>query len=112
MNLLDEVKKRLSITGEYHNAMLLGFIDDVKQYMLSAGVNESIVNSKKAIGCISRGVLDLWTKETFSDLFSQRVIQLTFEPETDLELIPEVKQPDDNLDVGENEDVLPDNSDI
>ena len=134
MGLLDEIKKRLSITGDYQNELLLGLIDDVKQYLLSAGVEQSVVNSVKSVGCISRGVLDLWTKDSFSDLFVQRAIQLTFEPETELEPIPEVEPevtpdpdvtPDDVPDVtpegtpdvepddipeGDDENVLPDDS--
>lgn len=79
MDLLSEIKKRLSITGDFHDSLLLGLAEDVKQYMLSAGVKQSVIESEKSIGCISRGVLDLWTKENYSDLFLQRVIQLTFE---------------------------------
>jgi len=103
MNLLDEVKKRLALTGEYHDSLLLGLAEDVKQYMLSAGVEQSVVDSKLSIGCIARGVQDLWTKESFSDIFKQRVIQLTFEPETDLELIPDLLVADSEE--GDAEDV-------
>lgn len=130
MGLLDEIKKRLSITGDYQNELLLGLIEDVKQYLISAGVEQSVVDSIKSVGCISRGVFDLWTKDSFSDLFNQRVIQLTFEPETDLEPIPEVEPevtPDDVPDVtpdetpevepddipeGDDDNVLPDDSNV
>ena len=81
MVLLEEIKKRLSIPGEYHDGLLLGLAEDVKHYMLSSGVKQSVIESEKSIGCISRGVLDLWTKENYSELFLQRVIQLSFEPE-------------------------------
>lgn len=103
MNLLEEIKKRLALTGEYHDSLLLGLAEDVKQYMLSAGVEQSVVDSKLSIGCIARGVQDLWTKESFSDIFKQRVIQLTFEPETDLELIPDLPVADSEE--GDAEDV-------
>lgn len=88
MNLLDEVKKRMLISGDFHDNLLLGLIEDVKQYLISAGVDETIVNSKKSIGCIARGVNDLFNNNEFSDFFRQRAIQLTFEPETDEEEIP------------------------
>lgn len=115
MDLLTEIKKRLSITGDFHDSLLLGYADDVKQYMLSAGVKESVINSKMAIGCISRGVLDLWTKDTFSEIFRQRVIQLCLEPETELEPIPEVApiEPGDNLeDIPNNEEIGEDNGEV
>jgi hypothetical protein len=78
--LLLEIKTRLSITGTHHDSLLLAYANDVKDYMLSAGVDNEIVQSKKSLGAIARGVADLWTGEgTFSELFKQRVIQLTFE---------------------------------
>ena len=88
MNLLDEVKKRMLISGNFHDNLLLGLIEDVKQYLLSAGVDETVVNSSKSIGCIAKGVNDLFNNNEFSDFFKQRAIQLTFEPETDEEAIP------------------------
>ena len=97
MNLLDEVKKRLLITGEFHDGLLLSLIEDVKQYLISAGVEITVVNSKRAIGCISKGVADLFNNNEFSDFFRQRAIQLTFEPETDEEESPWVpSEGDDN----------------
>lgn len=88
MNLLDEIKNRLLITGNFHDTLILGFIEDVKQYLVSAGVDDTIVNSKKAIGCIARGVNDLMNNETFSTFFNQRAIQLTMEEPTEEEPIP------------------------
>lgn len=103
-NLLDEIKNRLLLEGDFHNAMLLGFIADVKAYMISAGVKETVVNSKKSIGCIAKGVFDLFNNNNFSDFFIQRVIQLSFEEETDDEAIPEepVVEPEE----GDSEDGL------
>lgn len=79
MNLLSEIKSRLAITGNYHDELLTAYADDVKEYLLSAGVKKEVVESKKAVGCIAKGVSDLWERESFSDLFRQRAIQLTFE---------------------------------
>lgn len=81
MELLQEIKNRLSITDDFHNESFLSFIADVKAYMLSAGVKQSVIDSEKSIGCIAKGVSDLWTSEKFSAFFYQRVVQLTFEKE-------------------------------
>lgn len=88
MSLLEEIKNRMLISGDFHNALILSYIEDIKQYMISAGVDETIVNSKKSIGCIARGVNDLFNQNEFSDFFKQRIIQLTFEDPTDDEGIP------------------------
>ena len=85
MNLLSEIKSRLAITGNYHDELLTAYADDVKEYLLSAGVKKEVVESKKAVGCIAKGVSDLWERETFSDLFRQRAIQLTFEGVDDVQ---------------------------
>lgn len=80
MDLLTEIKNRLSVTGDFHNEVISGFAEDVKSYMLSAGVKQSVIDDKKSIGCIARGVADLWSNDgSFSEMFKQRVIQLTFE---------------------------------
>lgn len=81
MDILQEVKDRLVITDNFHNAMLNGYIEDVKQFMISGGVKKSIVESEKSIGCIARGVSDLWMDNLLSETFKQRMIQLTFEVE-------------------------------
>lgn len=78
-DLLIEVKKRLLISDDFHNDLFLGLIEDVKNYMISAGVQNEVVNGVISIGCIARGVSDLWTSEKFSDFFNQRVIQLSCE---------------------------------
>lgn len=107
MDLLSEIKKRLSITGNYQDDLLLGLAHDTKNYLISAGVKESVVNSEISIGCIARGVFDLWTKDSFSELFNQRLIQLKFEPETDLEIIP-----DTEIKEGDVENVLSDETNL
>lgn len=81
MDLLQEVKNRLLITGNFHDTMFLDYIEDVKNYMLGAGVKKTIVESEQAVGCICKGVSDLWINGTFSELFKQRLIQLSLEVE-------------------------------
>lgn len=81
MDLLQEIKNRLSVTDDFHNDLLTGFAEDVKAYMLSAGVKQTVIDDRKSIGCIAKGVSDMWINGSFSELFKQRVIQLTFEKE-------------------------------
>lgn len=81
MDLLQEVKNRLMITGNFHDNLLNGYIEDVKEFLISSGVKKSIVESKKSIGCIAKGVSDLWLNGVFSETFKMRVVQLTFEVE-------------------------------
>lgn len=77
---LSIVKKALSITSDYQDDLLSQLIDEVKKYMIDAGVPVSVVNSQRAIGTICRGVIDLWNLESgntsLSKYFKERVIQL------------------------------------
>lgn len=79
--LLAKVKAGLGITGDYQDETLKVYIDEVKAFMQSAGVPETVANSSEAVGLIMRGVADLWTYEsgkgTFSPHFIQRMIQLS-----------------------------------
>lgn len=79
-DLLEKVKSALGITGEYQDATLSVYIDEVKEYMKDAGVPEAVVNSEVSAGVISRGVSDLWNYGTgkLSDYFYQRVYQLRY----------------------------------
>ena len=58
--MLEEVKKRLGITGDYQDDTIQGYIDDVKQFLLDGGVNTDVVNASSTVGVIARGVSDLW----------------------------------------------------
>lgn len=79
-NLLIKVKKGLGITGDYQDETILIYVDEVKQYMLSAGVSKSVVDSSLSIGTIIRGVSDLWDYGSgstgLSPYFKERCIQL------------------------------------
>lgn len=78
--MLEKVKAALGITGEYQDATLTIYIDEVMAYMADAGVPESVIQSDLAAGVISRGVSDLWNYNTgkLSDYFYQRVSQLKY----------------------------------
>ena len=79
---LSKVKSALGITGEYQDETLLVYIDEVKAYMLGAGVPEVVVNSSESAGVIARGVTDLWNYNggagKLSEYFYQRVSQLAY----------------------------------
>lgn len=79
--LLTSVKAALGITGTFQDATLQVYIADVKAFMLNAGVPLSVVQSPASVGCISRGVADLWNygagSAKLSQYFIQRMLQLT-----------------------------------
>lgn len=79
--LLTKIKAGLGISGDYQDETLTVYIDEVKGFMVSAGVPEEIVNSSEAVGVIMRGVADLWNYGSgsvkLSEYFIQRMIQLS-----------------------------------
>lgn len=79
-DLLTAVKNSLNISGEQFDDTLQLFIDEVKEYLKSAGVSADVVGSTLAVGCISRGVADLWNygngDTKLSEYFYQRAEQL------------------------------------
>lgn len=79
--LLTFVKTGLGITTPYHDDTLKIYIEEVRDFMRGAGVAESVIISHSAVGCIVRGVADLWNygsgNATLSDYFKMRVTQLT-----------------------------------
>lgn len=83
--ILTKVKTGLGITTSYQDDLLNIYIADVKAFMISAGVSASAVVSPAAVGCILRGVSDLWVYQPggvkFSEYFTQRVTQLAAESE-------------------------------
>ena len=82
VTLLDKVKSALGITGNYQDATLNVYIDEVKAYMVSAGVPEGVINADSSAGVIARGVTDLWNYNggagKLSQYFYERVCQLTY----------------------------------
>lgn len=79
-DLLLKVKTALGVTGTSLDSQLELYIDEVKQYLLSAGVIPSVVESDKSVGVIIRGVADLWnygnSDTKLSEYFYQRAEQL------------------------------------
>lgn len=78
--LLTKIKNGLGITGDFQNATLTVYVDEVKAFMKSAGVADTVITSEASVGCIMRGVADLWNygsgNATLSDYFRMRVLQL------------------------------------
>lgn len=79
-NMLENVKLCLGITGNYHDALLQGYIDDVTGYLVDAGVPESVAMSKTCGGVVARGVADLWnygnSGANLSAYFHERAAQI------------------------------------
>lgn len=81
--ILQKVKSAIGVGGTYQDDTLTIYIDEVKDFLQSAGVSEEVVNSNRAIGIICRGVTDLWCygpgQGKLSDYFMQRATQLALE---------------------------------
>ena len=81
--LLAKVKCALLIGGTYHDEMLKIYISEVIDFLRSAGVAETILQSEKIVGIVSRGVSDLWNYGSgtgcLSPYFMQRAAQLAAE---------------------------------
>lgn len=80
--LLAKVKSSLNVSGEHFDTTLQLYIDEVKAYLASAGVKADVLSSTLAVGCIARGVADLWNygngDTKLSEYFYQRADQLRF----------------------------------
>lgn len=77
VELLEEVKSRLGITGDFHDKLLSGLIDDVISFLSNGGAVKLKVST--CVGVIARGVADLWNYGAgdgqFSDIFYKLAIQ-------------------------------------
>ena len=77
---LTQIKAALGIGDGIPDATLTVWLTDVKDYMLNAGVSNSVINSASTIGTLTRGVADCWSYGAggvgFSPLFKERVAQL------------------------------------
>lgn len=80
--LLLKVKTALGISGDFHDETLQIYIDSVKEFMHSSGVDEAVINSSVSVGCIIAGVNDLYNYSSgevkFSDFTIKRIIQLSY----------------------------------
>ncbi len=78
--LLFQIKNGLGITGDYQDATLTVYIDEVKAFLRSAGVPDGVIASPASVGLILRGVADLWNygagNAKLSDYFKLRLVQL------------------------------------
>lgn len=86
-NLLTAVKTGMGKLPDYHNEIIQIYIDEVKNFMIDAGVKKIVVEDSVAVGCILRGVIDQYTygQAKFSEYFKERVIQLTRKKPEELE---------------------------
>lgn len=79
-DLLTQIKNGLGITGDFQDDTLTVYLNEVKAFMASAGVPATIIDSEASVGCIMRGVADLWNygsgNAKLSDYFKMRLIQL------------------------------------
>lgn len=78
MATLEDVKNALGITGDYQDATLQIYFDEVKAFLVGAGVAERNITS----GIVARGVSDLWNYGSgdgkLSEYFMQRAAQLSY----------------------------------
>ena len=78
--ILAKVKAGIGVTGTFQDDTLMTYIDEVKGFLIAAGVDASVTNSAAAVGCIIRGVSDLWNYSSgsgkLSEYFKMRVLQL------------------------------------
>lgn len=80
-DILATVKDALGLTGnDYFNGTLKIYIEEVKEYLISSGCSQTVVNSQSSAGIIARGVADLWNygsgTANLSPYFKERAIQL------------------------------------
>lgn len=70
MTTLDKVKDALGITGDYHDRTLMEYIEEVKAFLVDAGVPKNRITS----GVVARGVSDLWDYGSGNGALSQYFI--------------------------------------
>jgi len=76
--MLTDVKNALGITGDYQDATLTEYINEVIAFLTDAGVSAKNITS----GIVARGVSDLWNygsgEGRLSSYFIQRATQLSY----------------------------------
>ncbi len=76
--MLTNVKSALGIEGDYQDATITQYIDEVTAFLTDAGVKSAYITS----GIVSRGVADLWNYGAadgkLSEYFMQRATQLSY----------------------------------
>ncbi len=75
---LADVKNAIGITGNYQDATLQIYFDEVVDFITNAGVSPANISA----GLVARGVTDLWNYGSaggrLSEYFYQRVAQLRY----------------------------------
>ena len=75
---LNDVKNALGITGNYQDATLQVYFDEVVDFIKDAGVADANITK----GLVARGISDLWNyggaEGKLSEYFMQRVAQLSY----------------------------------
>lgn len=75
--LLIDVKKGMLISGDYNDASLKIYIEEAKDHMKEAGISDTYIDSKKAVGIITLIVSDLYgTEKKLSEYTQNRLYQL------------------------------------
>lgn len=76
--MLTKVKKALGIQGSYQDETISEYINEVKTFLIDAGVSANNITS----GIVARGVTDLWNygagEGKLSAYFMQRATQLSY----------------------------------
>ncbi len=79
-DLLTRIKSVLGISGKFHDDALGILAQEVKFYLRDAGCSDMAVNGEAAVGCIVRGVADMWNLGSgtveLSPYFRERAAQL------------------------------------
>ncbi len=79
MTILERVKALLGIQGDYQDATITGYIEEVTAFLVDAGVDNADITP----GIVARGVSDLWNYGSgdtgFSEYFLQRAAQLAYQ---------------------------------
>ena len=77
--MLERVKALLGIQGDYQDATISGYIEEVTAFLVDSGV----ANADITPGIVARGVSDLWNYGSgdagFSEYFLQRAAKLAYQ---------------------------------
>ena len=76
--MLEDVKLGIGVTGSYQDGTINGYIEEVKAFLIDAGVTASNITTVLVV----RGVSDLWNYGSgdgeLSLYFMQRAAQLSY----------------------------------
>ncbi len=79
-DMLNSVKTALGIAGDYLDNTIQLYIDEINEYLVSAGVPSSVIGTRQTVGVVTRGVADIWNYGggggALSRYFYERAIQL------------------------------------